>query len=69
MKKTKKFLIGAGIALTGIAVYSYLKDKLKEIQCDAVSEKLKKECEECKECEKFDDASEAPESPENPDTI
>lgn len=69
MKKTKKFLIGAGIALTGIAVYSYLKDKLKEIRCDAVSEKLKKECEECKECEKFDDASEAPENPENPDTI
>lgn len=66
MKKSKKFLMGAGIALAGIAVYSYIKDKLKEIQCDAVSEKLKKECEEC---EKFDDASEAPESPENPDTI
>lgn len=63
MKKSKKFLLGAGIVLTGIAVYSYFKDKLKEVECSAVSEKLKKECEEC---EKFDDASEAE---ENTDTI
>lgn len=66
MKKSKKFLIATGIALAGITVYSYFKDKLKEIECDAVSEKLKKDCEEC---EKIDDVTEDTESRDTGDTI